>query len=68
MSVVKELRRQGIAQTLINELEKIALSSGIKKLVLETNITWTNAIIFYKLRGFNEEYKDENRIHMCKNL
>jgi GNAT superfamily N-acetyltransferase len=68
MSVVKELRRQGFAQTLINELEKKALSSGIQKLVLETNRTWVDAINFYKLRGYNEDYKDDIRIHMYKNL
>jgi ribosomal protein S18 acetylase RimI-like enzyme len=68
MSVIKEYRRMGLARKMLKKLEGIARDKGYTRIVLETNIDWTNAIQFYKSSGFNEIHKEDGLIHMSKEL
>jgi GNAT superfamily N-acetyltransferase len=64
MSVAKELRRRGFAKRILEELVHKAKRSGYTRLVLETNRSWYDAIVFYKSSGFVEYDLDDTRIHM----
>jgi ribosomal protein S18 acetylase RimI-like enzyme len=66
-----EYQRLGIARALMHRVQEVALSMGIKKLLLEVTITQVSAIKFYESMGFkqiallkqnlfkNDEYLDE---------
>lgn len=68
MSVAKHYRRKGYAKAMMRELERQAIINNYKRIVLETNNTWTDAIEFYKSSGYKQYDIDEVRIHMCKLL
>jgi ribosomal protein S18 acetylase RimI-like enzyme len=68
MSVKKDYRRMGFAETMFKRLEAEAASVGCLTLVLETNINWESAIRFYQKMGFHIERQDEEQIHFYKNM
>lgn len=53
MFVIKEHRKQGLAKTIIKELEELAKSRGFKYAVLETGIKQHEAISLYKDIGYH---------------
>lgn len=53
LSVHETYRRQSIGSGLLRELVSRALSSGIKRIVLEVNVENHEAISFYKRLGFS---------------
>ncbi|MFD2638700.1 GNAT family N-acetyltransferase [Piscibacillus salipiscarius] len=68
MSVKKAFRRRGLANKMLQQLERYALDMKYTKLVLETNQHWQNAIQFYQSNHFIEEKRDQQRIHFAKRL
>jgi len=52
MSVLAEMRRQGIGKALLQQLVKRAREAGYHKIILETTATWYEVIEFYKRFGF----------------
>ncbi|HEY7347566.1 MAG TPA: GNAT family N-acetyltransferase [Ktedonobacterales bacterium] len=68
MSVVRELRRKGIALALMARLVQIARERGFRRLVLETNIGWDDAIGFYQHCGFREYEQTDGLTHLALDL
>lgn len=66
MSVKKDYRRQGLAETMLKTLERLAMESGTSILVLETNQEWESAVQFYIKMGFTEEKVEEGSKHFTK--
>ncbi len=60
MSVLKDYRKHGLGRLMLHHLEKEAKGLGAKKLILETNKHWSDAIRFYQNNGFI--YKDEDSV------
>jgi ribosomal protein S18 acetylase RimI-like enzyme len=52
MSVAADMRRQGIATQILQELCQQAKAAGYERIVLETTETWDDAIGFYQRFGF----------------
>ncbi|HET7579715.1 MAG TPA: GNAT family N-acetyltransferase [Bacillales bacterium] len=68
MSTAKEHRGKGYAKAMLAELERRSQHLGYVRLVLETNKDWKNAIGLYQNCGYHEEFRDDERIHMYKDL
>lgn len=68
MSVEQSFRRKGLGKLMLSELERRAGDMGYSRLVLETNLDWESAIALYKSSGYQEDFRDTERIHMYKNL
>lgn len=61
MSVLKELRRQGIGRQILWDLCIRASKNGYKEAILETTKTWQEVIAFYQRFGFQiSHYVDED--------
>lgn len=54
-SVVKEMRRQGVARELLGALEKIGKQSGIEKILLDVRSGNEAAHKLYTSEGFTED-------------
>jgi ribosomal protein S18 acetylase RimI-like enzyme len=57
MGVLKKYEGKGIGSSLIQELEKRMLEDGIRKLIVETDLSRESALGIYKKNGFTEESK-----------
>lgn len=55
IAVAKELQRQGVARTLLNELETICKSRGIRKILLDVRAGNAAARALYTKAGFAED-------------
>ena len=61
MSVVTNMRRNGIGKMILGKLCEYAKSNGYKQVILETTETWHEVIEFYKRFGFQiTHYLDGN--------
>ncbi len=54
MSTAAEHRRKGVGRSVLEHLVAHAKSIGSTRLVLGTNVEWTDAIAFYQACGFAE--------------
>ena len=61
-------RRKGIGQTIVKRLLALARERGYKRVVIETNIAWLDAIGLYEHLGFTEYARDSTCIHMALEL
>ncbi len=52
MSVAREMRRQGVATAILQALITCARDRGLRRVVLETTETWSDARGFYEANGF----------------
>ncbi|OIU70465.1 GNAT family N-acetyltransferase [Rossellomorea aquimaris] len=59
MSVLKPYRKHGLGRRMLAHLENKAQALGARKLILETNKQWADAIHFYKKNGYSETHEDE---------
>jgi len=66
MSVRKNYRRRGIASLVLEALVQHARELGIKKLVLETTETWSDAIGFYQRQGFALTHHADGDAHFAR--
>jgi len=68
MSVAQESRRVGIGRSILSGLLQAARDRGFKRIVLETNDDWEDAIGFYQHCGFREYERGAGLIHMVLEL
>ncbi len=59
MSVDSKIRRAGIGRKILDELVRYAITTGFTSIILETTITWEDAIAFYKSYGFQPTYEKD---------
>ncbi len=64
MSVRSDFRRRGIARSLVAHLVKAARQRRYRRLVLETNGDWFDAIGFYPSCGFTEYARTPEEVHL----
>ena len=63
MSLVKDLRRQGVGSRILERLIEEAKTLGLRQLVLETTETWQEAIAFYQCHGFVETHHKDGDVY-----
>jgi len=68
VSVAAERRRQGIGEAIISRLLAFARERGYRRLFVETNLDWDNAIAFYRRLGFRPFTSDDVSLYMGLNL
>jgi ribosomal protein S18 acetylase RimI-like enzyme len=68
ISVSKESRRRGIGRELVVRLLHVARQRRYRRILVETNHDWYDAIALYQSHGFVEYDRDEESIHMYLDL
>lgn len=68
MSVVREHRRQGLATLMLRRLTERAVARGHRRLLVETNHDWPDAVGLYRRFGFVEYDRDDESVHMAMEL
>ena len=68
MSVASAYRHQGIGRTLVRALLEQAKARGFRRMVLETNQSWEDAIGLYRQCGFREVARTDGLVHMALDL
>jgi GNAT superfamily N-acetyltransferase/uncharacterized damage-inducible protein DinB len=68
MSVDRAHRSQGIGRALVNHLLAEARTRGYRRVVIETNDDWRDAIGLYRACGFTEFDRRDGEIHMALEL
>ena len=62
MSVSADHRRCGVGSRILDALLREACRRGCRRVILETTRTWTDAVAFYRARGFMPtEVRDGNQ-------
>ncbi|HUS93999.1 MAG TPA: GNAT family N-acetyltransferase [Patescibacteria group bacterium] len=64
VSVASDKRRMGIGQKIVYHLLEKARELEMRRILVETNLDWSEAIAFYRILGFSEYDRDLERIHM----
>jgi GNAT superfamily N-acetyltransferase len=64
MSVHQGQRRQGLGRALVSHLLRIARGRGLRKVIVETNNDWYDAIGLYEHCDFVEYDRDEVSVYM----
>ena len=64
MSVCKSQQRQGIGRQLVRHLIQKANEQGYKRLLVETNHDWFDAIGLYQSCGFREYDRDAESVYL----
>jgi GNAT superfamily N-acetyltransferase len=62
MSVERRYRRKGVGKALLHRLLEHARSSGYRRVILETNDDWHDAIAFYRACCFTETVRASGAI------
>ncbi|HEX6122165.1 MAG TPA: GNAT family N-acetyltransferase, partial [Ktedonobacterales bacterium] len=68
MSVAGAQRRHGIGRALVAALIAAAQARGLRRLTVETNKDWYDAIGLYIASGFREDTLDEESIYLQRTL
>jgi ribosomal protein S18 acetylase RimI-like enzyme len=68
MSVDRAHRGRGIGRALVNHLLAAARARGYRRVVVETNDDWWDAIALYRACGFTEFDRHDGEIHMWLDL
>ncbi|MCB9422419.1 MAG: GNAT family N-acetyltransferase [Ardenticatenaceae bacterium] len=68
MSVSPDRQRRGIGRMLVQHLVQKANEKGYRRLLVETNHDWYDAIGLYQNCGFCEYGRDEESVHMQQEL
>jgi GNAT superfamily N-acetyltransferase len=58
MSVIRDMRRQGIGGLILRALLERAKAAGAKRIILETTAVWQDAVAFYQKHGFRITHYD----------
>ncbi len=65
MSVDSRYRRHGIGRALVAHLVERARERGFRRLLIETNDDWHDAIGLYRACGFVEEERADGSVHLA---
>jgi N-acetylglutamate synthase-like GNAT family acetyltransferase len=65
VSVAKQYRRHGIARAIVARLSEIARQRGMRRLQVETNNDWVDAIWLYHNSGFSQYDCDDVSVYMA---
>ncbi|MBW3112717.1 MULTISPECIES: GNAT family N-acetyltransferase [Bacillaceae] len=68
MSVLSPYRKCGLGRIMLQHLEEKAYSLGARRLILETNKRWADAIRFYQNNGFTYMEEDEVSCYFEKEI
>ncbi|TMU85028.1 GNAT family N-acetyltransferase [Bacillus sp. BHET2] len=68
MSVLSPFRKRGLGRIMLKFLEEKAHTLGARKLNLETNKKWADAIQFYKKNGYIYKEEDEMSCYFEKEI
>lgn len=68
MSVARDHRGQGIGRALVDHLLAEARARGYRRVVVETNDDWSDAIGLYRACGFTEFDRRQGEVHMALEL
>ncbi len=68
MSVSPDWQRRGIGRRLVHHLIQKANERGYRRLLVETNHDWVDAISLYQSCGFCEYDRDEESIHFQQKI
>ncbi len=65
MSVSKAHRRRGIGRALVTHVLDVARRKGFRRIRVETNNGWEDAIGLYRDCGFCDDHCDETGVHLA---
>jgi GNAT superfamily N-acetyltransferase len=68
MSVIREMRRQGIGGLILRTLLEQARAAGAKRIILETTAAWQDAVAFYQKHGFRITHYDGGDAYFALDL
>jgi ribosomal protein S18 acetylase RimI-like enzyme len=68
VSVRSDYRRKGIGKAIVEHLIEVARQRGVRRLIVETNSDWYDAIGLYKRLGFVEYRRSDIGVHMVLDL
>jgi ribosomal protein S18 acetylase RimI-like enzyme len=68
MSVIANMRRNGIGRMILSKLCEYAKSKGYKRVVLETTENWHEVIEFYKRFGFQITHYLDGDVYFALDL
>ncbi|MCA9939757.1 MAG: GNAT family N-acetyltransferase [Anaerolineales bacterium] len=68
ISVAPAQRRRGLGQALVRRLCRHGRERGLRRLVLETNEAWPDAIRLYQRCGFTIYDHRDGEVHLCLTL
>ena len=68
VSVKKQHRRHGIGKEIVRFLLEEAKKRAVKKIIIETEHRWTDAVGFYKTLGFTEYKRNDVDVFMSLSL
>ncbi len=68
VSVSREQRGQGLGRAIVEHLVGLARARRLRRVVVETNLGWDDAIGLYRRGGFVEYDRDEVSIHLALDL
>jgi len=68
MSVIREMRRQGIGGLILRALLERAKAAGAKRIILETTAAWQDAVAFYQKHGFQITHFDGGDAYFALDL
>ncbi len=68
VSVASKNRRMGIGQIIVDRLLYISRRLDLKRILVETNLDWHEALAFYQNLGFCENKRDSESVHMSLHL
>ena len=64
VSVASDNHRMGIGQNIVHHLLNDARRLDLKRILVETNLDWHEALAFYQNLGFCEYKRDLESVHM----
>ncbi len=68
MSVARDWRRHGVGRRLAEALLATAQERGVRRLILETTETWSDAIAFYRRLGFAVTHHRDGDVYFMLEL
>lgn len=68
MSVHRRWRRLGLGRALVAHLVDAARERGYRRVVVETNKDWWDAIALYRRCGFDEYHVDAHSVYLAQDL
>jgi N-acetylglutamate synthase-like GNAT family acetyltransferase len=68
VTVAYDHRRMGIGQVIVDHLLNKGRQLNLKRILVETNLDWDEALAFYQDLGFSEYTRDIESIQMSQQL